>query len=53
VLAGFNPSDRKEIDARLSGGVLITKATAQGADKAIRPDRSILILGFFLLGFFL
>jgi hypothetical protein len=30
IMAGYNPSDRKEIDTRHSGGVMIFKATKQG-----------------------
>jgi hypothetical protein len=38
VLPGFNPSDRKEIDAKHSGGVMIVKATRQGdPPKALPP----------------
>lgn len=37
LLAGFNPSDRKEVDARHSGGVMIIKATQQGASNKQAP----------------
>lgn len=39
VLAGYNPSDKKEVDTKLSGGVMVIRATSQGADsgKALPP----------------
>lgn len=37
LLAGYNPSDRREVDARHSGGVMIIKATQQGASNKQAP----------------
>ncbi len=45
TLAGFNPSDRKEVDTRHSGGVMIVRATTQGPDGRPVPPYSRAAMG--------